>query len=101
MIRSQLIDKIYTDSKFEEATIDKAVRCVLATLAGAIEEHQRIEVRGFGVFTVREQPPRKAHNPKTGERLITKPTFRVHFKPGKGLKERVDSSKTAVDIADE
>jgi integration host factor subunit beta len=53
---------------------------------------RRIEVRGFGSFSLRYRPPRLARNPKTGVTLQTAHKFAVHFKPGKELRERVNDA---------
>ena len=52
----------------------------------------RIEIRGFGSFNLHFRPPRRAHNPKTGEKLVTNPKYAVHFKPGKELREKVNGN---------
>jgi integration host factor subunit beta len=49
--------------------------------------------RIFGSFCLHYRPPRKAHNPKTGEKLVTEPKHAVHFKPGKELREQVNASR--------
>ena len=54
---------------------------------------RRIEIRGFGSFTLHYRAPRKAHNPKTGERVVTEAKYSPHFKPGKALRERINESK--------
>jgi len=53
----------------------------------------RIEIRGFGSFNLHFRPPRRAHNPKTGEKLVTNPKYAVHFKPGKELREKVNGNR--------
>ena len=56
----------------------------------ALAEGQRIEIRGFGIFSLTRRPQRVGRNPKSGEQVVV-PEKRVpHFKPGKELRERVD-----------
>jgi integration host factor subunit beta len=52
---------------------------------------RRIEVRGFGVFTLKHQKPRQARNPKTGDAVSVDGKYKVHFKPGKELRDRVNA----------
>ena len=57
-----------------------------------LSEGHRIEIRGFGSFSLSHRPPRVGRNPKSGERVLV-PEKRVpHFKPGKELRERVDAA---------
>ena len=59
-------------------------------MADSLANGERIELRGFGSFSLRHRQPRAARNPRTGEALTTEHRFSVHFKPGKELKERVN-----------
>lgn len=94
MIKSQLID---TASKqlpqIAEKDIAAAVNMVIDEMGSTMQNGGRIEIRGFGSFSLHFRPPRKAHNPKTGEKLVTESKYAVHFKPGKDLRERVNASK--------
>ena len=61
-------------------------------MAEALEQGERIEIRGFGAFSLSYYPStRKAHNPKTGEAVIASAKYIPHFKPGKELRERVNA----------
>jgi integration host factor subunit beta len=65
---------------------------VLDAMTQALASGQRIEIRGFGSFSLSERLPRIGRNPKSGEKVMV-PGKRVpHFKPGKELRERVDSA---------
>lgn len=91
MLRSELIEHL--GKKFGQLSIQQIIDqidTILETMADALKEGKRIELRGFGSFSLRHHPPRKAHNPKTGQRFVTKSSFRPHFKPGKELRARVD-----------
>ena len=69
-----------------------AVKTILDAMARTLAEGRRIEIRGFGSFALSHRPPRVGRNPKSGERVLV-PEKRVpHFKPGKELRERVDST---------
>lgn len=91
MIKSEIIQKIARQlSHLPEKQITEAVNLILNTMGEALTQGQRIEIRGFGSFSVHYHPPRTAHNPKTGEKLITEGKHSPHFKAGKALKELVN-----------
>ena len=70
-------------------TVESIVKDVMRLMANTLEAGDRIEIRGFGSFSLRYRAPRLARNPKTGVQLTTGGKHTVHFKPGKALKERV------------
>ncbi len=69
-------------------------------MSEALIHGQRIEIRGFGSFSLHYRPPRNAHNPKTGEKVVTEAKYSPHFKPGKELRERVNSSRAKFPLLD-
>ena len=92
MTRSELIDILATKQPHLSVKhIELAVKLLFDEMSQALEKGQRIEIRGFGSFALRYRPPRTARNPKTGEYLKTIGKYAPHFKPGKELKERVNS----------
>ncbi len=71
---------------------DLAVKTILDAMAQALSEGQRIEIRGFGSFSLSNRPSRIGRNPKSGQQVYV-PSKRVpHFKPGKQLREQVDAN---------
>jgi len=66
------------------------VNTVLEEIAAALERGDRVELRGFGAFSVRHRPPREGRNPRTGEQVSVKEKHVPFFKTGKELRERVD-----------
>ncbi|MBX9704280.1 MAG: integration host factor subunit beta, partial [Silvanigrellaceae bacterium] len=89
MIKSKLIASL--SSKFShlpERQIKEAIDCIIETMINALSQGQRIEIRGFGAFSIKNIKERNARNPKTGERVLTPASFKVHFKQGLELKER-------------
>jgi len=70
--------------------IGQAVRIILDTLAAFLAEGERIELRGFGAFSLHCRPSRKARNPQTGEPVPVPERRFVHFKPGGKLRREVD-----------
>jgi len=94
MLKSQLIERLA--SKQSDRTVlevTNQVNIILKSLAEAIKQGQRIELRGFGSFSLHYHPPRTAHNPKTLAQLTTPGKHSAHFKPGKKLRALVDSGK--------
>lgn len=71
---------------------DYAVKTVLDAMTQALAAGQRIEIRGFGSFSLSERAPRVGRNPKSGEKVLVPGKQVPHFKPGKELRERVDST---------
>jgi len=69
-----------------------AVKTMLDAMSEALANGHRIEIRGFGSFSINHRPPRVGRNPRSGEQ-VTIPEKRVpHFKPGKALREAVDAN---------
>lgn len=99
MIKSELIAKLgLKQDHLPEQDVSICVNTILDSMIDALCDGQRIEIRDFGNFDLHFRSPRRAHNPKTGEKLVTDPKFAVHFKAGKGLKDRVNASKKKVSI---
>ena len=93
MTKSELIARLadrYPQLAAKDA--DYAVKTILDAMAQSLADGQRIEIRGFGSFSLSKRPPRIGRNPKSGEQVAV-PEKRVpHFKAGKELRERVDVS---------
>ncbi len=91
MTKSDLIDAItLKQTQLFQRDIDLAVKTILEQMIEALERDERIEIRGFGSFSLHKRPARKGRNPKTGETVILPKKFVPHFKPGKELRERVN-----------
>jgi integration host factor subunit beta len=94
LIKSELIAEISKQlSHLPEKDIALAVNSIIEQMSNVLSQGGRIEIRGFGSFSLHYRPPRKAHNPKTGEKLVTEPKYAVHFKPGKELREHVNANR--------
>lgn len=90
--RSELIEVlIEKQPHLDRRDVELAVKTVLDRMGDAFEEGDRIEIRGFGSFSLHYRPARTGRNPRTGESVEVEDKFSPHFKPGKELKERVDS----------
>jgi integration host factor subunit beta len=94
MVKSELIQKLVNrQSTLMAKDIEVAVNHILDRMSDSLCEGSRIEIRGFGSFAPRFRAPRRAHNPRTGERVFTNAKYTPHFKPGKEMRERVDQSR--------
>ena len=75
---------------------DFAVKMILDAMSEALAKGDRIEIRGFGSFSLNYRPPRVGRNPKSGDKVSVPEKWVPHFKAGKELRERVDQSLNAV-----
>ncbi|MCU0931817.1 MAG: integration host factor subunit beta [Serpentinimonas sp.] len=91
MTRSDLVEALADRfGQLAQRDAEFAVKAILEAMSDALVRGQRIEIRGFGSFTVNQRPPRMGRNPRSGESVAI-PAKRVpHFKPGKALREEVD-----------
>ena len=90
LVKSDIVNQIA--DQFEDIPVKHisfAVNTIVELMSTALISGNRIEIRGFGSFSLNYYPPRKAHNPKTGKVVATIGKYRAHFKPGKGLKARI------------
>ena len=91
MTKSELIDRIINEqSHLMVRDVEQAVKELLELMSATLAEGNRIEVRGFGSFSLNYRAPRIARNPKTGEKVELAAKYVPHFKPGKELRERVN-----------
>ncbi len=91
MTRADLIQQL-TD-KFYPLTIkdiELSVRTILDEMTHSMAKGGRIEIRGFGSFSLNYRPPRKGRNPKSGATVMIPGKYAPHFRAGKELRERVD-----------
>jgi integration host factor subunit beta len=91
MTRSDLVDQLA--ARFAQLThrdAELAVKTILDALSDALENGQRVEIRGFGSFSVSHRPARMGRNPRSGERVVVPEKRMPHFKPGKTLRQLVD-----------
>lgn len=72
---------------------DFAVKMILDALSEALVKGDRIEIRGFGSFSLNYRPPRVGRNPKSGDKVSVPEKWVPHFKAGKELRERVDKGE--------
>lgn len=91
MTKSELIEVLCRRQAHLKADdVELAVKTLLEMMSGALTQGDRIEVRGFGSFSLHFRPPRLGRNPKTGESVALPGKHVPHFKPGKELRDRVN-----------
>ena len=90
MTKSELIELLARRQPHLKADdVDMSVKSLLQMMGSALVVGERIEVRGFGSFSLHYRPPRTGRNPKTGDAVALPGKHVPHFKPGKALRERV------------
>ncbi len=91
MTKSELIDKIAaTQTQLSAKDVELAVKTMIEQMSQALAKGKRIEIRGFGSFSLHYRAPRIGRNPKTGESVGLAGKYVPHFKPGKELRDRVN-----------
>ncbi len=92
MTKSELIDRLAEQqSHLAHLDVELGVKSVLEQMSGSLAAGERIEIRGFGSFSLHYRAPRMGRNPKTGEAVALPGKHVPHFKPGKALRERVNN----------
>ena len=96
MTRSELIELISSQqSQLSTKDVELAVKLMIEHMAETLSSGERIEIRGFGSFSLHYREPRQGRNPKTGDSVELEGKHVPHFKPGKELRERVNRSLKA------
>lgn len=93
MTKSELIERIADrQDQLSAKDIELAVKLVLEYMSQCLSTGERIEIRGFGSFSLHYRAPRTGRNPKTGETVDLPGKYVPHFKPGKEMRDRVNES---------
>jgi len=87
MIKADIVNRVADASEVPRVKAAEAVDTILEAMKAALSDGKRIELRGFGVFQVRDRKKGVGRNPKTGIEVAIEPGKTVRFKPGKELKE--------------
>ncbi|WP_257265820.1 integration host factor subunit beta [Endozoicomonas sp. ONNA2] len=91
MTRSELIERIARlQPQLSIKDIELAVKAIIEQMSDSLASGERVEIRGFGSFSLHYRAPRVGRNPKTGEAVSLDGKYVPHFKPGKELRERVN-----------
>ncbi|WP_339339963.1 integration host factor subunit beta [uncultured Oceanicoccus sp.] len=93
MTKSELIERIASrQTQLSPKDVELAVKTVIEQMSQTLATGERIEIRGFGSFSLHYREPRQGRNPKTGETVQLSGKYVPHFKPGKEMRERVNQS---------
>src|SRR5580700_6549019 len=94
MTKPQLIDVVSAKTGREKSEVDAVLEAVLGAIAEALQTNQRIDLRGFGSFVVKQKKERQGRNPRTGEAITIAAKRDAGFKAGKELNEKLIQPKT-------
>ena len=93
MTKSELIERIAARQvQLSAKDVELAVKTIIEHMSQTLATGERIEIRGFGSFSLHYREPRQGRNPKTGETVELSGKYVPHFKPGKEMRERVNES---------
>jgi len=93
MTKSELIERLAErQSQLSLKDVELVVKSLLEHMAQSLAQGKRIEIRGFGSFSLHYREPRVGRNPKTGQSVELEGKYVPHFKPGKELRDRVNES---------
>jgi len=99
MTKSELIEILaQKQTQLAYKDVELAVKNMLEHMATTLSNGERIEIRGFGSFSLHYRPPRVGRKPKTGDSVDLTAKYVPHFKPGKEMRERVNESMERVEI---
>ena len=90
MNKSELINTLKNESAISRKEAEDVVSIFFGAISDTLSDGKRVEIRGFGSFTVKEYKPYIGRNPKTGEQIQVAPKKLPFFKVGKGLKAMAD-----------
>jgi nucleoid DNA-binding protein len=89
MTKQQLIEKVAAKTELGKAQVEVAVDSVFEMIAETLRANERVDLRGFGSFVVKDRKERQGRNPRTGEPITIPAKRDAGFKPGKELTEKL------------
>ncbi len=91
MIKSELIEKLSAENPhLFQRDVENIVNAILGEIGDALSRGDRVELRGFGAFSIKNRPPRTGRNPRTGEKVSVDEKYVPQFKAGKEIRERLN-----------
>lgn len=91
MIKSELIEKLSAENPhLFQRDVENIVNAILDEIGDALSRGDRVELRGFGAFSIKNRPPRTGRNPRTGEQVAVEEKYVPQFKAGKEIRERLN-----------
>ena len=94
MTKQQLIEKVAAKTELGKAQVEVAVDAVLDLIGEALQSNERVDLRGFGSFVVKDKKERQGRNPRTGETITIAAKRDASFRPGKELTEKLAHTTT-------
>ena len=99
MTKAELVEEVSRVSDLTKKHSEVIVDTVFKSIIDALHRGEKIELRGFGSFRLRQREPRKGRNPKTGDKVDVPPKKVPYFKPGKELKDLINRAAEEQDAA--
>ena len=93
VLKKELVDQISNDLEIHKQDVTVAVDIILDSMADALSEGRRVELRGFGSFSTRSRKARQTKNPRTGVMMDIGERKTIHFTMSKSLKEALINGK--------
>ena len=94
MIKSELVQRIAAQNPhLYQRDVENIINAILGEITGAMSKGDRVELRGFGAFSVKNRPARTGRNPRTGAAVPVDEKVVPFFKAGKELRDRVNRGK--------
>ncbi len=93
MTKAELVDQVARSTQLTKKHAEVMVNTVFDSIVDSLQEGEKIELRGFGSFRIRQRGPRTGRNPKTGAKVLVPSKSIPYFKPGKELKQLLNSGK--------
>lgn len=91
MIKSELVQKLADENPhLFQRDVENIVSAILDSVGDALADGDRVELRGFGAFSVKNRPARVGRNPRTGEKVDVSEKYVPQFKAGKEIRERLN-----------
>ncbi len=97
MTKAELVEEVSRVSDLTKKHSEVIVETVFQSIIDALHRGEKIELRGFGSFRLRQREPRKGRNPKTGDKVDVPPKKVPYFKPGKELKDLLNRDADGLD----
>ena len=92
MTKAELVEKVSGQINLTKKQTEVVVNTVFQSITDSLSNGKKVELRGFGSFTLHHRPPRVGRNPKSGKSVELDEKYVPHFKPGKELRDRVNEA---------
>jgi DNA-binding protein HU-beta len=90
MTKADLIESLATKLDLQKSLAERAVNTMFEDIEAALQKGDKVNISGFGTFAVSDRKARQGRNPKTGETIEIPASKSAKFKPGKGLKDKLN-----------